>query len=782
MKLFKYILVLPILIGLVNDSYSQCADPPSSTPTLCLGNPLTDITIATLASGISDNGVVGVNGLPPGVAAYFTASPTTYYLSMSGGSYISEKYADITLSNPDLDANGIAEVPYVTDQVWVYDNQQNNPSLDNNPLPGAIGNNGHWNGGSILTTQFGIPDSWVNAPGYSNSDFPQNFPITLFGSPGQSVYFNTWDRYDDDWDGTIWKFTDKPTSDPTHQVIFTSPTPDGGDQTSGSSWNGNPGRLEVTFELKWWDPQPLVGGYSHDANGTIISGGSGGVSSGGIITINGTPLASGVYNYSIPLIGCAGNATGTITITPNNTASAPSATPTLCNNTPLTDITIATTGATGIGTATGLPSGVAASWSANEITVTGTPSQIGTFNYSVPLTGGCGTVNATGNITVTQDNTAAAPSNTPTLCNNTALTDITIATTGATGIGTATGLPSGVTASWSADEVTIIGTPSQVGTFNYSVPLTGGCGIVNATGSITVNYTPVADAPADVTACDSYTLPALTVGNYFTNPNGVGPVVAGTSITTTQTLYVYAETATTPNCTNENYFAVNINYTPVADAPADVTACDSYTLPALTVGNYFTNPNGVGSVATGTIISTTQTLYVYAETANAPNCTNENSFTIIITPIDASTSLSGTTITANLFGVNYTWLDCENNYSVIPGQNTQTFSAFENGNYAVIVNDGSCLDTSECVIVNTVFIFENNLHEVSVYPNPTNSIITIKIANYHGEFEARIYDLSGRLLQVENKNTFSINSFSKGTYILKIVYANRVEDFKVIKD
>ena len=31
-------------------------------------------------------------------------------------------------------------------------------------------------------------------------------------------------------------------------------------------------------------------------------------------------------------------------------------------------------------------------------------------------------------------------------------------------------------------------------------------------------------------------------------------------------------------------FDVTINYTPVADAPADVTACDSYTLPALAVG------------------------------------------------------------------------------------------------------------------------------------------------------------------------------------------------------
>ena len=121
MKLFKYILVLPILIGLVNDSYSQCANPPSSSPTLCLGNPLTDITIATSASGISDNGVAGVNGLPPGVAASFTANPTTYYLSWTGGNYISEKYGDITLSNPDMDQDGIAETPYVTDQVWVFD-------------------------------------------------------------------------------------------------------------------------------------------------------------------------------------------------------------------------------------------------------------------------------------------------------------------------------------------------------------------------------------------------------------------------------------------------------------------------------------------------------------------------------------------------------------------------------------------------------------------------------------------------------------------------------------
>jgi hypothetical protein len=86
-------------------------------------------------------------------------------------------------------------------------------------------------------------------------------------------------------------------------------------------------------------------------------------------------------------------------------------------------------------------------------------------------------------------NTAGAASSTPTLCSNTTLTNITHATTGATGIGTATGLPAGVTAAWASNTITISGTPTAGGTFNYSIPLTGGCGSVSATGSITVNAT-----------------------------------------------------------------------------------------------------------------------------------------------------------------------------------------------------------------------------------------------------------------------------------------------------
>ncbi|MEZ4854600.1 PKD domain-containing protein [Flavobacterium sp.] len=147
---------------------------------------------------------------------------------------------------------------------------------------------------------------------------------------------------------------------------------------------------------------------------------------------------------------------------------------------------------------------------------------------------------------------------------------------------------------------------------------------------------PVVDEPTNVAICDNYTLPALTVGNYFDGSNGTGtPYNAGDVISTigTTTLYVYAETGTTPNCTDEHSFTITIYETPIVDEPTNVAVCDNYTLPALTVGNYFDGSNGTGTAYNaGDVISTigTTTLYVYAETGTTPNCTDEHSFTITI--------------------------------------------------------------------------------------------------------------------------------------------------------
>ncbi len=83
--------------------------------------------------------------------------------------------------------------------------------------------------------------------------------------------------------------------------------------------------------------------------------------------------------------------------------------------------------------------------------------------------------------------TAATPSASPTIGCASSITPITIATTGATGIGTATGLPAGITASWSGNVITISGSTTVPGTYSYTIPLTGSCSsVVNATGTFIV--------------------------------------------------------------------------------------------------------------------------------------------------------------------------------------------------------------------------------------------------------------------------------------------------------
>ena len=247
--------------------------------------------------------------------------------------------------------------------------------------------------------------------------------------------------------------------------------------------------------------------------------------SSNVITISGTPTTAvgSPFNYSIPLTGGTGsvNATGTITVTPANTVSAASSSPTVIYNTAMTTITHTTTGATGIGTVTGLPTGVTATWSNNVITISGTPTDYETFNYSITLTGGCSVVNATGSINVVPANTASAASSSPTLCINTSLTNITHTTTGATGIGAATGLPTGVTASWSSDVITISGLPTTSGTFNYSIPLTGGYGSVNATGTITVTPANTVSGPSSTPTVEKNT-PLTPITHTTTGATGIG--------------------------------------------------------------------------------------------------------------------------------------------------------------------------------------------------------------------------------------------------------------------
>jgi hypothetical protein len=93
----------------------------------------------------------------------------------------------------------------------------------------------------------------------------------------------------------------------------------------------------------------------------------------------------------------------TAVILPAPTVGIASSSPLVNINTPILPITHSTSNVTGIAPSSGLPSGVIAVWSSNTITISGTPTTSGVYNYSIPLLSSCGAISATGTIIVKSD-------------------------------------------------------------------------------------------------------------------------------------------------------------------------------------------------------------------------------------------------------------------------------------------------------------------------------------------------------------------------------------------
>src|SRR5690606_23609662 len=131
----------------------------------------------------------------------------------------------------------------------------------------------------------------------------------------------------------------------------------------------------------------------------------------------------------------------------------------------------------------------------------------------------------------------------------------------------------------------------------------------------------------------SYTIGSLTIGEYRTEAGGGGQVIPpGTVIDTTQVLHFYYASEIAPFCVIDTDVTVTILSAANVTALPNVFDCVSYTLPELASGNYFTQPNGQGTqLSAGDVISSTQTIYIYATggTASHP-CNDQKQFTVTI--------------------------------------------------------------------------------------------------------------------------------------------------------
>ncbi|MBW6461172.1 MAG: hypothetical protein K0B08_11435, partial [Bacteroidales bacterium] len=191
--------------------------------------------------------------------------------------------------------------------------------------------------------------------------------------------------------------------------------------------------------------------------------------------------------------------------------------------------------------------------------------------------------------------------------------------------------------------------PTTAGTFTitYTVTDANGCSD-DCTFDIVVNPLPIFTCPAYGPYCAGDQ--AVT----FTETAGVftygGSPITGWDPTTAGTFTITYTVTDANGCSDDCTFDIVVHPLPIPDDPADVTVACEYTLPPLTVGEYWTGSGKTGTqMFAGDKITSTTTVYVYAESGTTPNCWAENEFTITITPLtlDVYVYLEGSVIATN---------------------------------------------------------------------------------------------------------------------------------------
>ncbi len=175
----------------------------------------------------------------------------------------------------------------------------------------------------------------------------------------------------------------------------------------------------------------------------------------------------------------------------------------------------------------------------------------------------------------------------------------------------------------------------------------------------------------------------------------------------------------------------------------------------------------------------------YFGLTNANGCDSVVQLDLIIHDLDTDISLSGITLTANLSGAGYQWIDCSTGQP-IPGETNQSFIPLVNGNYALVLTTPSCQDTTDCYGVTTVGIEEDGLNNlVSIYPNPTNHSISIEL---NGDSETRqinIYNTLGQVVKSfsgVNQNLQNIILEESGVYYVEVITDEYKGIVKVIRE
>lgn len=281
---------------------------------------------------------------------------------------------------------------------------------------------------------------------------------------------------------------------------------------------------------------------------------------------------------------------------------------------------------------------------------------------------------------------------------------------------------------------------TQSGTYADTIENSAGCDSV-LTIDLSINNT---SSEFTVEACDNYTLPSgLQTGPF-----------SGTYLDTI---------SNSAECDSFMIIHVTINYSTASSITE--AACNSYT-----------SPSGLFEWGiSGTYVDSIQ---------GSSGCDSVITIDLTIDTVNNGISKSGKTLSATAVGAVYQWIDCDDN-SPITSALAKSYSPTETGEYAVVVTQNGCRDTSDCEKITIVGVddyFRNA--EVSLYPNPTTGLVTMDLGSEFKNAKILIIYAEGKLVQTMDNFTseqvqISLGSVS-GLCTVNVYTAAGYRSFRVV--
>lgn len=196
----------------------------------------------------------------------------------------------------------------------------------------------------------------------------------------------------------------------------------------------------------------------------------------------------------------------------------------------------------------------------------------------------------------------------------------------------------------------------------------------------------------------------------------------------------------------------------------------SYSTQSVTACSNWLSPTGVLHTQSGT----------YSDTI-ANSCGGDSVVTtnLTVNTVDVSVTLVGTVLTSNASDAAVGWYECPAMTYVGSGQ---SYNATWNGDYACVVYQNGCWDTSACYNVVVTGLLDNySLQPNTLFPNPTSG--EVSIPGLPGDAEVSVYNSIGVEVARKCGNDSSlVIPGAAGIYLVVVRHHGQTSTVKVVKE